>query len=514
MHLKSLIADDPDASTGSLKSHIVSRFHKARNYAKELSALLSDPASNATTTDLLEATAYASTLSGLEAFEKSKWEAALRAFAVSRIIYSVLSATSKSDAYTEQLTATVDPSVRYSAYQLQLPRSMDIAAIARQYFPRDDASRIAEALEKLDPQVFSDEMEVDAAVSAVATVSSVTWRGRTAAVEEAAISISLAEAQVAENAYNSQDQQGSTDAFDAVLLAWQDAVDATRKAIDERQAEGMSIDNPKMQNLQLTSTAVNYSMICWRVGRNRVMISNIVSGPKKSKKEGQAPAEEVSGKKIGHLKEEIALYDAILQSLEQISDLPGVAADESFSNELSAKANFFRALRTTSIARSHALLTNRKNALALFHRAHQYISTALPALPTQPSDPSHEGLSITPTDAGKLVAALSGEVSRYRALVEMDLLAAKAGTAGEQYGVLLERLDQWPHKVDFQNGIVQWPPRVQPVPVKPVFLDIAWNFIEYPGTGTVKKHEAQAQAHEERKEGDDKKGLLGRLWGR
>jgi signal recognition particle subunit SRP68 len=90
----------------------------------------------------------------------------------------------------------------------------------------------------------------------------------------------------------------------------------------------------------------------------------------------------------------------------------------------------------------------------------------------------------------------------------MDTLAARAGTSNEQYGVLLERLDQWPEKIDFPNGIVQWPPRVQPVPVKPLFLDIAWNFIEYPGTGTTKENTA------EQKEAEEKKGLLGRLWGR
>jgi signal recognition particle subunit SRP68 len=188
---------------------------------------------------------------------------------------------------------------------------MDIVAISRQYFLREDSPRIVEAIEKLDSQAFTEQMDVD--VPEAGSVTSVTWRGRTASVEEADISIALYEAHTAEAAYNSQEQQGSTDAFDAVLLAWQDAVDATRKAIDERKAEGMSTTEQKMQNLHLIWTVVNYSMICWRVGRNRVMISNIMSGPKKPKKDGQAPSEEVSGKKLGHLKEEIALYDAILQ---------------------------------------------------------------------------------------------------------------------------------------------------------------------------------------------------------
>jgi signal recognition particle subunit SRP68 len=311
MHLKSLISEDPTSASSSMKNHAVSRLHKAQKHAFELSQLLSTAESGASDNDLLEATAYACSHKGSEAFEKQHWEDALRSFAVSRTIYSALSTVLKSDIFKEQLTTTVDPSVRYSAYQLQLPRSLDIASITQKYFPRDAFPKVVEGLEKVDPQAFPDQMDVGTAGSGA--VTSVTWRGRTAPVEEADISVALFDAQTAEAAYNSQDQHSSTDAFDAVLLAWQDAVDATRKAIDERQAEGMSMAEQKMQHLQLTWTVVNYSMICWRVGRNRVMISNIMAGPKGAKKDGKEVDEEVRSKRLGHLKEEIALHDAILQ---------------------------------------------------------------------------------------------------------------------------------------------------------------------------------------------------------
>jgi len=31
------------------------------------------------------------------------------------------------------------------------------------------------------------------------------------------------------------------------------------------------------------------------------------------------------------------------------------------------------------------------------------------------------------------------------------------------------------------TNLVTWPPRVEPVPVKPLFFDVAWNYIDYPG---------------------------------
>lgn len=311
MHLKSLLADDPSKASSSMRSHSVSRLHKAYTHAAELCTLLSDPASNATEKDILEAHAYAASLRGSEAFEKSHWEASITAFSEARIIYSVLLGSNKSELYQDQLTSTVDPSIRYSAYQLQLPRSMDVATISRKYFPRDKAADIIPKVESLDPHVFS-EADPDTPMTGTAgTVTSVTWRSRTAPVENAEISVALANSQAKENAYYSKQEENaaSTEVFDDVLAAWQDAVDVTKKAIDDLKTEGVGMQDQKMQYLQMTWTVVNYSLICWRVGRNRVMIQGIAQGGKKGKKAG----DEIKIKKLGHLKEEVVLYDAILQ---------------------------------------------------------------------------------------------------------------------------------------------------------------------------------------------------------
>jgi signal recognition particle subunit SRP68 len=71
---------------------------------------------------------------------------------------------------------------------------------------------------------------------------------------------------------------------------------------------------------------------------------------------------------------------------------------------------------------------------------------------------------------------------------------------------LSSRLTDYPAGgVDLEN-IVTYPPRLEPFPVKPLFLDVAWNYIEYPGkkeqvpaglvadTAKVKQEEAGAGA--------------------
>ena len=305
MHMKSLLADDTASGSASMRSHLVSRLHKAHSHATALRQLLLDPSSNASENDILEASAYAASLAGSESFERSHWEESIKSFAISRVIYSAFLESTKDDIYKDQLTSTIDPSIRYSAYQLKLPRNMDAATISRKYFPQG-AERLVPAVQILDPKAFSDPTS-DTPEAGGARVGSLTWRSRTAPVEDADISAALTSTHIAENTYHmlQRENPSSTEAFDGTLLAWQEAVDATKRAIDQL-AKDVGMGEQKMQNLQLIWTVVNYSLICWRIGRNRVMIEGIAQGGKKRR-------DELRVKKLGHLKEEVALYDAILQ---------------------------------------------------------------------------------------------------------------------------------------------------------------------------------------------------------
>ena len=133
-------------------------------------------------------------------------------------------------------------------------------------------------------------------------------------------------------------------------------MDATKHAIDELAAEGVSQSDKRMQSLQITRTAVGYDMISWRIGRNRVLTGEhdgalpdygTVPRSRQSKKtkHGILGKEESAGRRLSRLRERAVLYDSTLQSLDSIRELPGVAADTGFLKELDAKYNYFRALK-------------------------------------------------------------------------------------------------------------------------------------------------------------------------
>ncbi|KAH7328185.1 signal recognition particle, 68 kDa subunit [Stachybotrys elegans] len=507
MSIKASHASDQKGVVGRTRSHIVSRLEKAARAAELLVRVLSEPdVTGATSTDILEAKAYASLIRGTMYFEKQSWEPCLRSFAVSRVVYTALATSQKADIFKELLSETIDPSIRYASYQLKTPRSVPIPAIALKAFPTSDESLVQE-INKIDPDIL---LEGDVASKkdpsgAESAPKTLTWRSRVVQIEDAQIAtawgvVQRAAAQLGENLAASQ-KRGVHDiagAYDEILLATQDAVDATKQAIDELREEGVGQGDARMQSLQITRTAVNYEMVSWRIGRNRVL-----TGPhdgateeygslrrsfkaKAAHAAGEQPRELPASRKLAKLKEKVALYNGILQSLESIKELPGVAADEELAAKIGAFDKYFEALKCLSIARSHAIIGNVGNALGLISHASQLCQESSSNFPEADSAKQGPALNVevTSEDVAFLASLLDGELQRHRAIVHIDNLRKGAGEKGSSVKVpLIEQLSEYPATgVDLAN-LVQFPPKMEPIPIKPIFLDVAFNYINYPGKG-------------------------------
>jgi signal recognition particle subunit SRP68 len=98
------------------------------------------------------------------------------------------------------------------------------------------------------------------------------------------------------------------------------------------------------------------------------------------------------------------------------------------------------------------------------------------------SDSPIRNIQVMPNDARSLHVLLNGELQRHRALVHIAALRKKAAenSTHAPSAPLIDRLHDYPAGgVDLKN-IVQFPPKLSLIPVKPIFLDIAWNYIDYP----------------------------------
>ncbi|TWU76514.1 hypothetical protein ED733_007561 [Metarhizium rileyi] len=510
MSFKSSSSSAQKDISGRTRSHIVSRLNKASQAAHHLVETLSDAASGASANDVLEAKAYAALIRGAMLFEKHNWELCLQSYSVSRVIYSALASTGKGDLFKDLLSETIDPSIRYAAYRLKTPRTVPIASIAKQSFPRSDNALVNE-ITRLDPSILAvgDDASKfgDAAENAPRTI---TWRSREVQIEDAQISLAwasvkTAKTNLADNMAQVQDKQPYEIAaqYDEVLMATQDAVDATKQAMDELKAEGVAQSDPRMQRLQMTRTAVNYEMISWRIGRNRILTGDNDGGPEEYKAsrrrkvkaskaaEGTVKKEQRElppSKKLAKLKEKVALYDGTLQNVLSIKELPGVAADEALAKKINGYEHYFGALKALSIARSHAITKNAANALALINHANSLIQEASVNLSHgDDGDISQQQTSPLSIDVAAeavsfLSSLLDGELQRYRAIVHMRNLrdAELEADKGDFDSPLVSKLHVYPRRVNLRK-IVEFPPKMELIPVKPIFLDVAWNYIDYPG---------------------------------
>ncbi|KAJ9209748.1 hypothetical protein DTO166G4_8657 [Paecilomyces variotii] len=522
MYMKSVHSADPSAKgiAGATRRHIITRLHKASGYASQLVTLLQDqPASHASDIDLLEARAYLASISGALWFEKQRWEESIQNFSVARVIYTLLSQKDKKDAYRELLSGTIDPSIRYAAYQLKLPRSKAVPSLAIQFFPSSGDARAE--VEKIDPACLSEE-RVGAKRTTDGEIQklpeSITWRSRTVPIEDASISQALAATSEAESrlsawltgAGKSALPRDKAAAYDSVISASQDTVDATKAAIDELAGEGVELGDKRMQALQITRTAVNYALIGWRVGRNRVLCGDqdglhFDSEQTKTTKRGKGGVkrEERTGKKLSKLREKVALYDSTLQNLDIVQELPGVAGDADFVRELEGKRSYFQALRCLAIGRSHSILERPKNALALFARALDLASTSLSAQQAAPEVDGPPRLDISSPQIQAVGSVLRGLVAQYRGLVTLERLSGSETAGSGAYSSVLDSMDEYTADTLDLNNIVPYPPKMQPIPVKPLFLDVAFNYIDYPREGAAASRQAAAEtaAPEEKKEG-------------
>ncbi|KAI5206981.1 hypothetical protein E4T38_03535 [Aureobasidium subglaciale] len=547
MHIKSIHSEDNQGSgiTGTTRSHIISRFHKAATLANHLTALLKDPTCTPSTNqDLLEAEAYRASLSGAEHFEKqsegrvdteqsSRWDLCLRHYSTARVIYATLFAQANKDLFRDILASAVDPAIRYAAYQARLPRSVPVSTVALRYFPKDDSS-LVNLLQQLDPNALS-ETTTETTPQNLGTTNipnTVTWRNMTANIVDASIGQALAAVASAEPQLTSylesnpsspaRDRAG---AYDNVLIASQDAADATRRAIEELEKEKVDEGDNRMQDLRVTSLAVNYALVSWRVGRNRVLIGSEDGRlfedkkQKSSKRARDQHKNEPRGSQLARLRERVVLYDSTIQSIDSIKELRGAMRDESFVREVDGKRAYFQALRCLNIAISHALLSEHVKALALLARALQLAQQCSSSL-AAPSAAAKSAptLDIHKSQADALQTQVQQLVYRHQALVELNKFHDNASIAAAKHmstaAPLVQRLSDFPTpgvKVDLEN-LVSYPPKIEPIPIKPLFFDVAWNYIDYPTTGkqaVETKAAASNVAAEEKPKEEKKKGWFG-----
>lgn len=136
--------------------------------------------------------------------------------------------------------------------------------------------------------------------------------------------------------------------------------------------------------------------------------------------------------------------------------------------------------RCFAIGRSHSFQGNTKNALALFSRASDLATSIQRNATGLTSNGGPPRLDVSLEEIQFLVATSQGLEAKYRGLVILDKLSERRQEVSRSQVPLVERMDEYAVDSVDLNNLVPFPPKMRPIPVKPLFLDVAWNYIQYP----------------------------------
>lgn len=354
---------------------------------------------------------------------KNKWDVPKKAYSAARLGLEALAKRDPTWAplFNDYIDSHVDP-----ALKLALARTggsdLDIASFAR-------AEGKDTPLGKLAAAACPDVIKFDE-VPPTETLGTIEWRGHKAKVRDADLSRQILNTRA-------KDAELQTEGYDNVLQSWADAGDLCRELLSRK-----GIDEGE-QDLHVVSTYIEFSLLWRRIERDNELSLN------------------ESRPEIG-----ARLLENILQSCDQLQELPGVYSDDELGQSIDAMKLYFKSRRAALIGQGYYQRESILKALAL----EQY---ALSQLSSEPILPNCVPIDQKTVDEWKNTltqklyktygAALLLAKSRPEFPVANDMNIFPAG----QCGNVLDNI------VDTQ-GVVQ------PIPVKPVFYDLAYNYINYP----------------------------------
>ncbi|KAK7112430.1 signal recognition particle subunit SRP68-like [Littorina saxatilis] len=452
------------------KFHMMSRLKKSVQYADELLALCESPKCDARTK--LECQAYNFWIYGSLRFELQEWEKAMELFTKAKTIYEKLAGafTEEQQTVYQQRVDEIAPNLRYCAYNI----GDESALLDLQKM------RVAAGGDQLSSKL--DDLLSQTREKQTATLSEVTWRGRTVQVKVETVRLFLLSMTDAEKELEAADTtESKVSIYETILKQCIEAQQALRDSLQEdlvfkAAIRGQPVEG-KISNQHYLYSYLTYLRLKVAIERNLLLIENLRQ---------YLPDQQVEeGRKITKPQDLVRLYDIIIQNLGEIPNLHGVEEDPTINEETSVRVRGYKAFRLFYIARAYASAKKWKEAIALYQRTLDYAKDALDGYKKLKSkDPQYQA-------EGTRLEELRGEVNgmMYSCHANSILDATPAGqqppTANTTVNrkPLQERLDDYVEDktlVGKKPFVAPFPPDFEPIPCRPLFFDLALNHVDFP----------------------------------
>ncbi|KAG8889510.1 hypothetical protein FRB98_003984 [Tulasnella sp. 332] len=472
-YAQELLNENVKAQDGTIRRRALSRFRKAITWVTELreraSALYQSSPPQLSPTSYTEVIAYHLMISGRFQRSKDEFNPALKDLCVCRALLDQLVASARSSrdqALYTVFSDEIDPEIRHCAHEIGRAKAYDIVAVVADLAPKN-----------LESVVPSGTALLAALKSSVASGSGrdhdlepVIWEGKPVPIRSPELVDAFLRIQktahvlegdrkqstklsATDKARTHHSSRGQLAAFDGVLSALSDAEDLAKKLVESQQGNtSRSAPGPGARDAVFIHAYVSYQLLARRIQRDLLIVDGLVQPtplPTGTKALQTRSQKQQTDPRV--YPAVIKTLDTVLQSLDQMRTLSITDESQDIASALDVRISFTKAKRCSYLALAHASVKNYGQAIALDQRGLLHLREAS----------TFENNAIVP------------EVLFYT----LDAESSVAGLAETFDEDTLRFKRDW---YAFNGGNVDTDPSSVKKVKKPLFFDVAFNYMEPP----------------------------------
>lgn len=451
----------------SYKRLMVSKLKKAvGTNQKLLAATANEP------NDLkkLEFFVFAALGHGIYAVNKKQWSQAIYAYSVARCGLELLGAQLSElenelqfnkTLLDDLLDTVVDPSLNLAVSQEQFTESTsDLRTVARKHCHDATVAYLAPAvslISSIDQSFVEEPQEEEIS-------KSVTWRDHEAQIYNDELSVKIVKLTKTNWRLFAEPND-----YDSLYSRWSALVDIHSADLAKNRDED---DVDKVQDGAVLLTYLKYNMLFTRLKRDLLVIDQLAS-----------QAASIVAKKLHCNRDVLRLYNAVISTIDELKDLPGVYNDEDLFDSLENMGRFFTVKRSVVVADSYAIASKFPEALKIYAQVERTfdVSGDFYKVDEFPYE-------VTSNTQAK---ALSSSIGQRRAKIQ-GLAQFHRENSSDPTRVVVDDVYKFPvtgSSIDKITNVVH-KGKLTPVLSKAVLFDVAFNYISYRSSGETTVEES------------------------
>ena len=473
------------------RSHMIRRLRKATVHASELVALCKQLGDAKTT---LEAEAYSCFMFGTFLAEQEReWSRALAKFMRARKAFEQLARTGGSEQaeVCRERIEELEPSLRYCTYKRGNTEGREDSGL-----DADDLAALEGGSGAEDEQLkgmLSEDSEKSLASEAA---TSLMWRGHEILLhnKDARACVATAANQLAKLAspLNMSADRGLA-IYDKAFMAYNDA---KQHLCDEMatasSVQGGSESTNRIMQIKVADRALSVLLLEKTIERNKFLVASATA-----KLAGEIKLEK--GEKVARPEDLVHLYNTLLRNFEELAEsgpevlrgMEGVnKVEEDVRMDCMLEQVLLQGQRAAALAAVHLGAGSHAEAAVLYARAAEH------AAKVQDRAPETSKIAVVAqkvqSDARKArcIALADGTIAHVegqkglRSELDSVSIQESASAGGTEAQYLLDHLDEYKSAVLGKGAskvhIMPIPPKMTPIAVNPIVLDVAGDEIVYP----------------------------------